>query len=67
VAESLEQRSGEDRESHCELLAYHYARAGAWDRTVSYLKMAADRAFRLSVEVPPALGLEDDSGEHLQS
>jgi hypothetical protein len=26
--------------------------------------MAADRAFRLSVEVPPALGLEDDPGEH---
>ncbi|HVG07029.1 MAG TPA: BTAD domain-containing putative transcriptional regulator [Thermoanaerobaculia bacterium] len=64
VAERLEQRSGEDRESHCELLAYHYARAGAWDRTVSYLKMAADRAFRLSVEVPPALGLEDDRAEH---
>lgn len=42
VAETLEQRSGDDRESQCELLAYHYARAGAWDRTVSYLKMAAD-------------------------
>jgi DNA-binding SARP family transcriptional activator len=61
VAESLEKRSGEDHESHCELLAYHYARAGAWDRTVSYLKMAADRAFRLSVEVPPALPLHPRS------
>jgi DNA-binding SARP family transcriptional activator len=50
VAETLEKRSGEDREAHCELLAYHYARAGAWDRTVSYLKMASDRAFRLSAE-----------------
>jgi DNA-binding SARP family transcriptional activator len=68
VAESLEQRSVEDRESHCELLAYHYARAGAWDRTVGYLKMAADRAFRLAVEVPPDLGLEvgleEDRAEH---
>ena len=63
VAETLEQRS-EDRESCCELLAYHYARAGAWDRTVSYLKMASDRAFRLSVEVPPSLGV---APPHLQS
>jgi DNA-binding SARP family transcriptional activator len=66
VAESLEQRSAEDREACCELLAYHYARAGAWDRTVSYLKMASDRAFRLSAEAPPALGL-DDERLHLQS
>lgn len=44
VAETLEQRSGDDRESCCELLAYHYARAGAWDRTVSYLKLASDRS-----------------------
>ena len=50
MAETLEQRSGEDREAWCELLAYHYARAGAWDRTVSYLKLASDRAFRLAVE-----------------
>ncbi len=64
VAETLEQHSPEDREAHCELLAYHYARAGAWDRTVAYLKMAADRAFRLSVEVPPALSLEEDRSEH---
>lgn len=42
VAETLEQRSGEDREACRELLAYHYARAGAWDRTVSYLKMASE-------------------------
>lgn len=41
VAETLEQRSGEDREACRELLAYHYARAGAWDRTVSYLKRAS--------------------------
>lgn len=41
VAETLEKRSAEDREPICELLAYHYARAGAWDRTVSYLKMAS--------------------------
>lgn len=60
VAETLEQRSAEDRESHCELLAYHHARAGAWDRTVFYLKMASERAFRLSVELPPVLGLEDE-------
>ncbi len=53
MAEALEERAGEDRESICELLAYHYARAGAWDRTVSYLKMASDRALRLSVD--PAL------------
>jgi predicted ATPase len=41
VAEVLEQRAGEDREACRELLAYHYARAGAWDRTVAYLKKAA--------------------------
>jgi DNA-binding SARP family transcriptional activator len=55
MAEALEQRAGEDREAICELLAYHYARAGAWDRTVSYLKMATDRAVRLSVEMSPVL------------
>ncbi|MES1244729.1 MAG: hypothetical protein ABUT39_24185, partial [Acidobacteriota bacterium] len=54
VAEVVERRAGEDLESVCELLAYHYARAGAWDRTVAYLKMASDRALHLSVEVPPA-------------
>jgi DNA-binding SARP family transcriptional activator len=53
VAEVLERRAGEDREAVCELLAYHYAHAGAWDRTVAYLKMASDRALHLSVEVPP--------------
>ncbi len=61
VAELLEQRAGEDRESICELLAYHYARAGAWDRTVAYVKMASERALRLSVEVSarPPFGLFD--------
>lgn len=57
VAEVLERRAGADRvnrEAVCELLAYHYAHAGAWDRTVAYLKMASDRALHLSVEVPPA-------------
>lgn len=57
VAEVLERRAGDDpvdREAVCELLAYHYAHAGAWDRTVAYLKMASDRALHLSVEVPPA-------------
>ncbi|HWM93379.1 MAG TPA: BTAD domain-containing putative transcriptional regulator [Thermoanaerobaculia bacterium] len=67
VAETLEQRAGEDRESQCELLAYHYARAGAWERTVAYLKMAAERAYRLSVEVPPTLGIEDETGDRLQT
>jgi DNA-binding SARP family transcriptional activator len=62
VAEVLEQRAGDDRESCCELLAYHYARAGAWDRTVGYLKMASERAFRLSIDLPPLsrLGFEDE-------
>lgn len=60
VAETLEQRAGDDRESCCELLAYHYSRAGAWDRAVVYLKMAAERAFRLSVEVVPLDRLEFD-------
>lgn len=41
VAETLERRSAEDREASRELLAYHYARAGAWDRTVSCLKKAS--------------------------
>lgn len=57
VAEVVERRAGADpvdREAVCELLAYHYARAGAWDRTVAYLKMASDRALHLAVEVPPA-------------
>ncbi len=50
VAETLEQKAGEDPERFCEPLAYHFARAGAWDRSVVYLKMAADRASRLAVE-----------------
>ncbi|HEX3126088.1 MAG TPA: BTAD domain-containing putative transcriptional regulator [Thermoanaerobaculia bacterium] len=57
VAEVLERRAGADRvdrEAVCELLAYHYARAGAWDRTVAYLKMASDRALHLAVELPAA-------------
>jgi DNA-binding SARP family transcriptional activator len=61
VAEVVERRAGADRvdrEAVCELLAYHYARAGAWDRTVAYLKMASDRALHLSAhlsdELPPA-------------
>lgn len=60
VAEALEQRAGEDRESYCEILAYHYSRSGAWDRAVGYLKMAAERAFRLSVEMVPLERLDFD-------
>lgn len=63
VAEVLERRAGaaaEDREAVCELLAYHYARAGAWDRTVAYLKMASDRALHLAVDVPPAPAFDLD-------
>lgn len=60
VAEALEQRAGDDREPYCEILAYHYSRAGSWDRAVGYLKMAAERAFRLSVEVVPLDRLDFD-------
>lgn len=65
IAEILEQRAGDDRESCCELLAYHYSRSGAWDRAVGYLKMAAERAFRLSVEVVPLerLDLDEPAGD----
>ncbi len=62
VAETLEQRAGEDREAICELLAYHYARAGAWDRSVTYLKMASERALRLSVDMSilPSFSLPEE-------
>lgn len=60
VAEVIEQRAGDDRESCCEILAYHYSRSGAWDRAVGYLKMAAERAFRLSVEMVPLERLDFD-------
>ncbi len=44
VAEALEEELGEQTERYCEVLAFHFVRAGVWDRAIVHLRRAAGRA-----------------------
>ena len=48
VARTLEKSFGEDTERFCELLAFHYTQAGAWDRAIVYLRPAVSKAQAVS-------------------
>lgn len=47
IAEALEGTGPEGREDEPGLLAYHFDRAGRWEKAVEYLHQAGDRARRL--------------------
>ncbi len=47
VAEALEGELAEQAGKFCEVLAFHFARADAWDRAIVHLRQAARRAHAL--------------------
>lgn len=58
VARALEQILDADTERHSELLAFHYARGGVWDRAMDHLRLAIQNAV--------ALGATDTAQHYLR-